>query len=99
MAKSKKPSLGPHKGTAQNPIGSFTAAYSFILNNPGKIYTSKGGKKFKAVATLSQKGPRKGWKVIKFKTENSEGRAYKQCWGHVTNYSGDHIDVYTEHIF
>jgi len=82
MAKSKKPSLGPHYGTANNPINSFTTAYALVKNNQGKIYTSKGGKKFEAFATVLKSGPRKNHKIIKFKTNKSEASASKKCWGH-----------------
>ena len=98
MARCIKPSLGPHQGRAQNPIRLFAAAYSFIQNNPGKIYSSRGGTDFQAIATVSKQGQRKGCKVIKFKTAKSEHWAYKKCWGRVTNFSGVHIDIYTEHI-
>lgn len=98
MAKCKKPTLGPHYGKVNNPIPTFTAAYAFVQNNPGKIYKSIGRKDFEAIATVSQSGERKGFKVIKFKTKKSEERAYKKCWGHVTNYAGTHIDIYTTKI-
>jgi hypothetical protein len=98
MAKCKKPSLGPHYGRVQNPIPTFTAAYAHVQKYPGKIYKSTGGKDFEAIATVSQSGERKDWKVIKFKTKKSEDRAYKKCWGRVTNYAGAHIDIYTTQI-
>ena len=64
VKKCKKPSLGPHYGRVQNPISTFTAAYAFIQNHPGKIYTTRprngNGKDFEAFATVSQKGKRKG---------------------------------------
>lgn len=97
MAKCKKPSLGPHYGRVQNPM-TFTAAYAFIQNNPGKIYKSTGGKDFEAIATFSKQGERKNFKVIKFITAKSEHMAYKKCWGRVTNYAGVHIDIYTTEI-
>jgi len=102
VKKCKKPSLGPHYGRVQNPISTFTAAYAFIQNHPGKIYTTRprngNGKDFEAFATVSQKGKRKGWQVINFKTAKSEAKSYKKCWGHMTNISGVHIHMYTSVI-
>lgn len=98
MAKCVKPKLGDHSGKVINPLPTFTAAYVFIQRNPGKIYKSQGKKDFEAIATVSKRGERKGWKVIKFKTAKSEHRAYKKCWGHITNYAGVHIDIYTTEV-
>lgn len=98
MAKCTKPSLGPHYGKANNPIRTFTEAYTFVQSNPGKIYTTPNGTEFEAFARISKSGIRKGWKVIIFKTGKSEAKSYKMCWGHKTNISGVHIHMYTEAI-
>lgn len=91
-----KPSRPPNDGFCPNRLA-FDEAYEQVKNNPNKQYETTGNQTpFKAIATKTSKGVHQGDKVIRFITGTEKGRAYKCCWGHITNCNRTYIDCYTK---
>lgn len=99
--KLKKPNIGPHSGSATNPLQSFDTAYKYVQANPEKdYYTTGNATPFIAMATTAtRRGASEGQPVIRFLSGGRESaRAYKCCWGYRTNCLRTHIDCYTKAV-
>jgi hypothetical protein len=94
-----KNNIGPHQGTATNPL-SFDAAYRLLTANPNNQYQTTGNNSaFIAIATTGKRGAHEGERVIIFKSNGVEmARAYECCWGYQTNCNNAYIDCYTQAI-
>ena len=91
-----KPNLGPHSGQVTPPL-TFEDAYALAGAAPDAVYTTSGGKAFRVVATVGQKGVHANERVLRFMDGTTErARAYADCWGHITNCNSQHINLYSE---
>lgn len=92
----KMPTVDRHFGTINNGK-SFEEACHFITNSSEKIYKTYSGKVFTAKVKVASKGPNINKPVIIFYSNGKEfARAYKCCWGHVTNCNRTYIQFYTK---
>ncbi len=91
-----KPNLGPHAGRAKNPL-SFAKAYAEVRASPNRTYHTTGNQTaFVVAATTGKRGKHANERVLRFLSDGKErARAYHCCWGHLTNCSSTHIDIYT----
>lgn len=89
-----RPTRPPHDGTVVNP-NSFQAARQNLGVGVQQLQTG-AGTPFTAEAHLPGKGDHVGQPCIWIKNANgSVAYIYEECWGHITNYAGVYIDIYT----
>lgn len=100
VSKIVKPSRDAHSGHVTNKL-TFNQVYTMAQNNPEvEYYTSGNQTPFTVSASIATRGKHKGEPVIIFRSDGSErARAYKCCWGHVTNCGRTYIDCYTSVLF
>ncbi len=90
-----RPTRPPHDGAVINP-NSFNSARQNLLASGLQNLTTASGTPFTAEAHIPSKEDHVNEKCIWIKNANgSVAYIYEQCWGHITNYSGTYIDVYT----
>lgn len=92
---SRRPTLEPHSDAIDVDL-CFSDAYQFVKSNPNKLYTTRSGAEFTAMAGVVSRGIHTGKEVVRFMRNGQESaRAYQCCWGHRTNCNRTYIDSYS----